>query len=104
MMQGIDLHDIEEEVALIKANTPRGNFLKEKHTRIHYNDHWNPGILSRDAYETWSGRGQTIETRCRQKATDILQQHQPERLPPSTEAELERILRRSLGQDFHFDP
>jgi len=104
MRQGIDLHDIEEEVALIKANTPRGNFLKAKHTRIHYNDHWDPGILSRDAYETWSERGQTIESRCRQNAIDIIQQHQPERLSPSTEAELERILRRTFGQDFHFDP
>lgn len=103
-MQGIDLHDVEEEVALIKANTPRGNFLKERHTRINYKNHWEPQILSRDAYETWSERGETIETICRQKAMDTLEKHHPERLPASTEAELERIMRRFLGQDFHFEP
>ncbi|HSR33883.1 MAG TPA: trimethylamine methyltransferase family protein, partial [Anaerolineae bacterium] len=32
MIQGVDVHDLEEEVALIKANTPRGNFLRAKHT------------------------------------------------------------------------
>ena len=103
-IQGIDLHDIEEEVALIKANTPRGNFLKERHTRINYKNHWEPQILSREAYETWFERGDTIETLCRQKAIETLDQHQPERLLASTEAELERILRRFLGQDFHFEP
>jgi len=103
MIQGIELHNIEEEVAIIKKNTPRGNFLKEKHTRVNYNTHWNPKILSRDAYETWAERDQTIEKTCRQKGIDILKQHQPERLSAKTEAELERILRRSLGQDFHLD-
>ena len=103
-IQGIDLHDIEEEVALIKANTPRGNFLKERHTRENYKNHWEPQILSREAYETWFERGETIETLCQRIAIDTLEQHHPESLPASTEAELERILRRFLGQDFHFEP
>lgn len=103
MMQGIDLHDIDEEVALIKANTPRGNFLKEKHTRINYKHHWDPRIFSRVAYETWAERGQTVEEICRQKALGILNEHQPERLPASTEAEMERIMRRYIGENFHFE-
>ena len=39
MMEGIQQHDLEEEVALIKANTPRGNFLKSKHTRRTFREH-----------------------------------------------------------------
>ncbi len=31
-------------------------------------------------------------------------QHQPPSLPAEVEAELERIVRRYLGADFHFDP
>jgi len=103
MMEGITLHDLDEEVALIKSNTPRGNFLKEKHTRRTFREHWQPGILSRDAYEAWEAKGETIEERCRQKAQDILEQHKPGRLPADVEAELERIVRRHLGPDFHFE-
>jgi trimethylamine--corrinoid protein Co-methyltransferase len=102
MMQGITLHDLEEEVALIKANTPRGNFLKTKHTRRTFREHWQPAILSRDSYDVWQAKGETIEQACRRKALDILAQHQPPPLPASVEGELERIVRRHLGPEFHF--
>ena len=39
MVAGITLHDVEEEVALIKANTPRGNFLRQKHTKVRSRQH-----------------------------------------------------------------
>jgi trimethylamine--corrinoid protein Co-methyltransferase len=103
MMQGITVHDLDEEVALIKANTPRGNFLRTKHTRRTFREHWLPDILSRDAYETWQSRGQTIEQVCRGKAHDLLAQHKPPSLPTTVEAELERIVRRFAGPAFHFD-
>ena len=102
-MEGITSHDLDEEVALIKRNTPRGNFLKEKHTRRTFREHWQPGILSRDAYETWEAKGETIAGRCRQKAQDILKQHEPAHLPVEVEVELERIARRYLGPGFHFE-
>lgn len=101
MMQGIGLHDLEEEITLIKANTPRGNFLKEKHTRRNFREHWQPDILSRDTYETWQTKGQTIEQICRRKAQEILTHHHPSPLPATVEAELERIVRRYLP-NFHF--
>jgi trimethylamine--corrinoid protein Co-methyltransferase len=104
LMQGIDVHDLDEEVALIKAHTPRGNFLGAKHTRRTFREHWLPEIFSRDPYETWQGRGQTIEEICQRKAQDILAGHQPPPLPAGVEAELERILRRYLGSNFHFEP
>jgi trimethylamine--corrinoid protein Co-methyltransferase len=102
MMQGIDVHDLEEEMVLIKANTPRGNFLKARHTRRTFREHWQPGILSRDSYETWLDGGESIEQICRQKAQDILAHHQPLALSAEVEAELERIVRRYLGASFHF--
>jgi len=103
MMEGIAIHDLDEEVALIKANTPRGNFLKAEHTRRTFREHWQPSILNRDAYETWQATGETVEQVCQRKARDILSQHQPPPLPAGVEAELERILRRYLGPDFHFE-
>ncbi len=94
MMQGVTAHDLEEEMALIKANTPRGNFLKAKHTRRTFRQHWQPAILNRDTYETWQAKGQTIEQICRRQAQDILSAHQPP-LPAKVEAELDRIQKRA---------
>jgi trimethylamine--corrinoid protein Co-methyltransferase len=103
MMQGISSHDLDEEVALIKAKTPRGDFLGTRHTRRTFREHWLPGILSRDTYETWQAKGDTIEDVCRRKARDLLAQHKSPPLPATVEAEMERIVRRYLGPDFHFD-
>jgi trimethylamine--corrinoid protein Co-methyltransferase len=103
MVQGITVHDLDEEVALIKARTPRGDFLGTKHTRRTFREHWLPGILSRDTYETWQAKGDTIEDICRRKAQEILAQHQPPALPTAVEAEMERIVRRYLGPEFHFE-
>jgi trimethylamine--corrinoid protein Co-methyltransferase len=103
MMMGIELHDVDEEVALIKAYTPRGNFLRAKHTRKNYTQHWQPHILSRDSFDAWEAKGETIETLCRNKAQEILASHQPAPLPSNVEAEMERILRRYLGADFHLE-
>ena len=104
MMQGISIHELSEEVELIKSNTPRGNFLKEKHTKKHYSRHWQPEFLNRDAYETWQENGESLENKCRNKAKQILQEHKPAPLPASIESELERILRRFLGPEFGLDP
>ena len=103
MMQGISVHGLDEEVALIKARTPRGNFLGTKHTRRTFREHWLPGILSRDAYETWQAKGDTIEDICRRRAQDLLANHQPPALPAAVEAEMERIVRRYLGPEFRFE-
>jgi trimethylamine:corrinoid methyltransferase-like protein len=95
------LNHLDEEVALIKANKPRGNFLKSKHTHHHFQEHWQPSLLSRDNYDTWRTKGQNIEQLCREKATRILDEHAPSPLPASIEAELESIVRRYIP-DFHF--
>ena len=102
MMEGVEFHDLEEEIALIKANTPRGNFLKEKHTRRNFRRHWQPGILSRDSYEAWKAKGETIEEASRRRVREVLEEHQSPSLPADVEAELERAARRYLGAQFHF--
>jgi trimethylamine--corrinoid protein Co-methyltransferase len=104
MVEGITLHDVKEEVALIKANTPRGNFLRQKHTKARSRQHWLPEILDRDTYETWLAKAETIKSRSHAKANEILSNHQPAPLPIEVEAEMERILRDHIGPNFHFDP
>ena len=93
MWEGITLHDPTEEVALIKAQTPRGNFMSAAHTRRNYRRHWYPEIISRDTYDTWLEKGETVEQICRRKGQEIVAHHQPPSLPANIEAELERIVR-----------
>jgi len=102
MWEGITLHDPTEEVELIKSLTPRGNFLSAKHTRRNFRQHWYPEIISRDTYDTWKEKGETIEQICRRKAIQILKDHQPVPLVMKVETELERIVRRFIP-DFEFD-
>jgi trimethylamine--corrinoid protein Co-methyltransferase len=104
MTEGITLHDVEEEVALIKTNTPRGNFLREKHTKMRSRLHWLPEILDRDTYETWLAKGETVKSKSQAKANEVLSNHQPAPLSAKVEAEMERILRDHIGPNFHFDP
>lgn len=102
LRDGFTLHDPVEEVELIKELTPRGNFLSTPHTLRNYRQHWNPEIISRDTYQTWVEKGETIEGICRQKAQDIITNHHPPALSPDVEAELEYIMRRFLPE-FHFE-
>ncbi len=103
LRQGITPHNLDEEVALIKANTPRGNFLKARHTRQTFHEHWRPTLLSRLSYETWQARDQTVAAACRHKAQELLASHRPPALPAVVEAELERVVRRYQGDNFHFE-
>ncbi len=98
MWGGITLHDPTEEVELIKANTPRGNFMSAAHTRQNYRRHWYPEIISRDTYDTWQEKGETIAQICRRKAQEIVTNHQSPPLPAGVESEIERIMRQYLPE------
>jgi trimethylamine--corrinoid protein Co-methyltransferase len=102
MWGGITLHDLTEEIELIKSRTPRGNFMGTAHTRRNYRRHWYPEIISREPYDTWKDKGENIEQICRRKAQNIIINHQPAPLPAGIEAQLEGIMRRYLPE-FRFE-
>ena len=101
MWEGITIHDPSEEVELIKKLTPRGNFMSQDHTRKNYRRHWYPEIISRDTYDTWKEKGQSLDQICNLKANEILASHRSARLPAKVEGELERIVRNYIP-DFIF--
>lgn len=102
MWEGITPHDPSEEVELIKKLTPRGNFMSQDHTRKNYRQHWYPEIISRDTYDTWKEKGESLDQICNLKANEILDSHRPVRLPAKVEGELERIVRNYIP-DFEFE-
>ncbi len=96
MWGGISIHDPKEEVELIKSLTPRGNFMSTSHTRRNYRRHWYPEIISRDTYDTWLEKDETVAQICTRKAQEIVKTHEPPPLPDKVEQELERIMQRYL--------
>jgi len=93
MLQGIGLHDLDDEVTLIKRLTPRGNFLAERHTRDHFKAYWRPRIFSHDSFEAWQHKGQTsVYEAARQRALHLLAEPQPPPLSAAAEAALEDLL------------
>lgn len=93
MLEGIDIHDLEEEVAMTKRLTPKGNFLAERHTRDHHKAYWRPEIYSRDSFEAWQSKGgETVEEAARRRALRLLAEHEPPPLPSAAAAAIEDIL------------
>ncbi len=92
MLQGIEVHDLAEEMAMIKRLTPRGNFLAEKHTREHFKVNWMPQLFSRDRYTAWQAEGRSLAQVVRAQARRLLAEHKPPPLAEAAEAAVRKIL------------
>ncbi|MBN1889552.1 MAG: trimethylamine methyltransferase family protein [Thermoflexales bacterium] len=92
MMEGIVVDDETLALDAIRAVGPGGNFLAQKHTKRHMRNLWQPRLIDRRPYEAWEARRDGAREWARQKAQDILKNHQPEPLEPKLAAELERII------------
>jgi trimethylamine:corrinoid methyltransferase-like protein len=70
--------------------------MSTSHTRRNYRRHWYPEIISRDTYDTWLEKDETVAQICTRKAQEIVKTHEPPPLPDKVEQELERIMQRYL--------
>ncbi|HKJ27327.1 MAG TPA: trimethylamine methyltransferase family protein, partial [Anaerolineales bacterium] len=93
MMQGIEVN--EETLALdaVHAVGPGGNYLAQKHSRRHMRDIWLPKYFDRRTYEEWDQKKDDGRDWAREKARQVLQNHEPEPLDPKIVKEFERIIR-----------
>jgi trimethylamine--corrinoid protein Co-methyltransferase len=91
LAEGIDTTPDQLALDVIQSVGPGGHFLSQKHTRRTIRDIWIP-TLSHPA--PTMGEYPTTDIRERAKATfdRILKEHQPDPLPPETQAELQEIL------------
>lgn len=97
----------EEHLALdvIDKVGPGGDFLAEGHTLKHFRtEHWMPELLERNSRVAWEASGsKPLAQRVREKVLDIIENYEPEPIPPEIDRKLEEILakvdQRHKGQD-----
>ena len=94
--QGIEVSDETLAVDLIKKVGPGGNFLAEKHTRMHMRDIWQPLVYDRKPYGQWeeSGRRGAYEE-ATELARRILEDHEVEPLDAGIKKEFAAIIKRA---------
>lgn len=70
------LLDVFEQVG------PRGEFVTHPHTFDHFHDVWYPELLFRGGAEAWaSGEQESFERRVSARTRELMDGHEPERLP-----------------------
>lgn len=106
MARGIDVDEERMALDAIKTVGSAGHYLAQPHTAKNFRtEHFMPGLMVRDPYDTWvnDGKKSTLD-RAREKALEILSNHQAYHVDASVEAELqsyrERVAERSI-EDFY---
>jgi trimethylamine--corrinoid protein Co-methyltransferase len=92
MMDGITVNDETLALDVIRTVGPGGNFLKQKHTRQHMRELWQPRLMDRRPYGQWEDKRDGARDWARAKAQDILKNHRPDPLDAKLIAELQRII------------
>ena len=92
MMDGITVNDDTLALDVIRSVGPGGNYLKHKHTRQHMRELWQPRLMDRRPYDQWAEKGDGAREWARQRAQNLIKNHQPDSLDPKLAAELSRII------------
>jgi trimethylamine--corrinoid protein Co-methyltransferase len=80
--KGVTVEDETLATDIINQVGPGGQYLGQKHTIKHLDEHWVPRLIDRSRFETWTGQGaKDLTKRAREKALTILKEHRPEPLP-----------------------
>jgi trimethylamine--corrinoid protein Co-methyltransferase len=92
MLEGVPVSDETLALDVIDSVGPGGNFLAQKHTRQHMRELWLPRLMDRRPYEQWQEKRDGAREWGRQRAQDILKNHQPDPLEPRLAEELKHII------------
>jgi trimethylamine--corrinoid protein Co-methyltransferase len=86
-------------VDLIQSVGMSGDFISQKHTLEHIQDHSQPEFMDRSRMEKWKAAGaRDSYQRALEKTRDILQNHRPEPLPEKVLADIRSIITETQGE------
>jgi trimethylamine--corrinoid protein Co-methyltransferase len=92
-MQGLEISAETLALDVIDTIGPHGDFLGTKHTREHFKESWYPELFDRRAYDGWiAAGGKTLRQRARERVEEILENHEPEPLPPDVQEKIDAIV------------
>jgi trimethylamine--corrinoid protein Co-methyltransferase len=75
---------------------PGGQYLKHRHTRQHFREHWYPDLFERGNFTDWEQKGgQTLAERAAARVQKLLDEYQPQPLPEPVQAKLKAIVHRA---------
>jgi trimethylamine--corrinoid protein Co-methyltransferase len=92
MFQGIVIDQDTLALDVIKQVGPGGNYLGQSHTRQHMRRRWLPELMDRRPFSLWETHPEGAREWARQRARQILQEHNPAPLEPNQDAELSRVI------------
>ena len=77
---------------------PGGDFLTEKHTLNHFRELWQPALFDRRRFEEWvAAGGLPLGRRLQERTVALIEEHEPEPLPPGVHEEVAYILGQAEG-------
>jgi trimethylamine--corrinoid protein Co-methyltransferase len=92
----VELNDETIALDVVAQVGPGGQYLKHKHTRQNYRQHWYPDLFERGNYADWTQKGgQTLAERAAARVQRLLDEHRPEPLPDGIKARLHEIVVRA---------
>jgi len=91
LARGIEVNDESLALDLIKKVGYSGNYITSKETsKLYKKELFLPTLFAREPYETWEKEGANLAIdRARERALDILANHQPRELDPALAREME---------------
>jgi trimethylamine--corrinoid protein Co-methyltransferase len=92
-MKGLEISDETLALDLIDEVGPHGDFMSADHTLAHFREDWYPQLFDRSNYDSWAAAGaKTLRARARDKALDILANHEPAPLPADVQKKIDAIV------------
>ncbi len=93
IVKGVSVDENSLALDIMKEVGHGGSFLSSKHTRENFRKEiWIPHLMERRGWPQWERDGKKdIEQRARERAKEILNSHQPERIAPEIEAKIDQI-------------
>jgi trimethylamine--corrinoid protein Co-methyltransferase len=95
-LQGIPVNESTEAVDVINKVGPRGQFMTQKHTRLHMRENLAPNLSNRRTRDNWVAEGSLdINQKAQIKSREIIADYKPEPLSDKIKGELEDLMRRA---------
>jgi len=92
ILKGIEVTPETLALEVMEEAGAGGSYLMAEHTVRHFRENWFPKLMSRGNYDQWlAGGGLTLADKANRQVRQILQEHQPEPLPPEVQAELDGL-------------